>query len=82
MSSEYGKSIHDVAKAGVEEEVGNGEEDGVLKTHEEVVPDGVDGGPVRTVLVRQDVERLPRDRVLSRADKVVDGDVTFTVTQT
>lgn len=65
----------------MEEEVGNGEEDRVLETHEEVVPDGVDGGPVWTVLVRQDVERLPRDRVLSRADEVVDGDVTFTAMQ-
>lgn len=52
LSSEYGKSIHDVAKAGVEEEVGNGEEDRVFEAHEEVVPDCVDGGPMWTVLMR------------------------------
>lgn len=65
----------------MEEEVGDGEEDGVLETHEVVVPDGVDGGPVRAVLVCEYVKCLPGDGVLSGTDKVVDGDVPFTATE-
>lgn len=61
----------------MEQEICDGEEKRVLNTIEKVVPYSMDSRPVRSVAMSQYMKGLPGDRVLWRADVVVDGNVTI-----